>query len=152
MLSKEVKEYIDKSILCWLATSTAEGQPNVSPKEVFTFYGDEHLLVANIASPGTVRNIRENPRVSISFVEIFLQKGFQLKGEAELIKKNAAEFEELSSPLLKITKGKYPFGSIIRIKVNKVKPIVAPSYRLFPDITEELQKQSAYNTYGVKPA
>ncbi len=151
MLSKEVKEYIDKSILCWLATSSADGQPNVSPKEVFTFYGDEHILVANIASPGTVRNIRKNPKVSISFVDVFVQKGFQLKGEAEIIKKTDAEFGELSVPILEITKGKYPFGSIIKIRVNKVKEIIAPGYKLFPDISEEEQIQSAYKTYGVKP-
>ena len=151
MLSEEVKEYIEKSILCWLATSSADGQPNVSPKEVFTFYGDEHILVANIASPGTVRNIRENPKVSVSFVDVFVQKGFQLKGEAEIIKKTDPEFRELSVPILEITKGKYPFGSIIKIRVNKVKEIIAPGYTLFPDITEEQQKQNAYKTYGVKP-
>lgn len=151
MLSELIKEYIDKSVLCWLATSSSDGQPNVSPKEVFTYYGNEYILVANIASPGTVHNIRENPKVSVSFVDVFVQKGFQLKGKAELVSESDLDFDALSVPILKITKGKFPFGPIIRIKVREVKQILAPSYLLFPDITEEQQKQSAYKTYGVKP-
>ena len=38
MLTTEMKKYIDKSVLCWLATSNAENIPNVSPKEIFNYY------------------------------------------------------------------------------------------------------------------
>ena len=69
-LSPEIKECIDKSVLCWLATSSEENIPNVSPKEMFTHYQDEFIIVANIASPQTVKNIKQNPNVCISFIEI----------------------------------------------------------------------------------
>lgn len=151
MLSDEVKEYINKSVLCWLATSSADNQPNVSPKEVFTYFGDEYVIVANIASPGSVRNIHENPWVSISFVDVFVQKGYQLKGEAEIIKRSDPEFESVSKPLLEITNGIYPIASIIKIRIGEIKKIIAPSYKLFPDITEVQNMESAYKTYGVKP-
>lgn len=36
MFTKEVKEYIERSVLCWLATVDAAGHPNVSTKEVFS--------------------------------------------------------------------------------------------------------------------
>lgn len=36
MFSNELLESIDKSVLCWLATASGEGIPNVSPKEMFT--------------------------------------------------------------------------------------------------------------------
>ncbi|MEL6255795.1 MAG: pyridoxamine 5'-phosphate oxidase family protein [Bacteroidota bacterium] len=57
---EEIKDYIDRSVLCWLATSSAENFPNVSPKEIFAFYGSDKIIIANIASPQSIRNIREH--------------------------------------------------------------------------------------------
>jgi len=85
MISKEVKKYIDESVLCWLATSNSQNEPNVSPKEVFTYKDDKTLLIANIASPGTIGNIKENSKVCVSFVDVFVQKGYKLKGNAIII-------------------------------------------------------------------
>ena len=55
MLTTEIKNYIDKSLLCWLATSSLENIPNVSPKEIFTYYKSNNIIVANISSPQTVK-------------------------------------------------------------------------------------------------
>ena len=46
------------SVLCWLATVDDHGMPNVSPKEIFCCHGERELLIANIASPQSVRNIK----------------------------------------------------------------------------------------------
>ena len=35
-------------VLCWLATADADGQPNVSPKEVFAVVDDQPLVIAHI--------------------------------------------------------------------------------------------------------
>lgn len=69
MINSEVKKYIDKSVLCWLATVNGLNEPNVSPKEVFTYVGEHTLLIANIASPNSIKNISENPNVCISFID-----------------------------------------------------------------------------------
>ena len=82
MLTEDIKYYASKSVLCWLATVSAKGQPNVSPKELFVTEHDTHVLIANVASPTSVRNIRENPRVCVSFIDIFVQKGYKLQGIA----------------------------------------------------------------------
>ena len=93
-LTTEIKESISKSVLCWLATVSDKKIPNVSPKEIFNYYGDDKIIVANIASPQTVRNIKQNENVCISFIDILVQKGFQVKGKAIIIEKNNAEFYE----------------------------------------------------------
>ncbi|MCB0658923.1 MAG: pyridoxamine 5'-phosphate oxidase family protein, partial [Saprospiraceae bacterium] len=31
-LTSDVKKYLDRSVLCWLATISPDGSPNVSPK------------------------------------------------------------------------------------------------------------------------
>jgi len=158
MLTKDVLDYANRSILCWLATSSLDHVPNVSPKEIFTTFGEpassenpsrSHILIANIASPQTVRNIKSNPKVCISFIDVLVQKGYQLKGTAELVYKKDPRFEELAAPLLEITQGHYPFASITFVKIEKVKPILAPSYLLFPKRTVEERVASARKAYGV---
>jgi len=42
----------------------------------------EHIAVANIASPGTAKNIEANPKVCLTFVHVFAQKGYKIKGQA----------------------------------------------------------------------
>ena len=147
-LNKELKTSIDKSVLCWLATVSSDQTPNVSPKECFTYYGTSHIIIANIASPQTVRNIQQNNRVCISFIDVLIQKGFQIKGRAEIIQKEHSEFENMHEILSEMTKGKFPIPSITRISIEKVKPIIAPSYILYPETTEEEQIEDAKRTYG----
>ncbi|WP_245949339.1 pyridoxamine 5'-phosphate oxidase family protein [Lutibacter citreus] len=67
MITAEIKRSIDKSVLCWLATSF-ENQPNISPKEVFTTCGENSIIIANIASPKSALNIKK----TIKFVSVLL--------------------------------------------------------------------------------
>ena len=149
MISPEIKASIKNSVLCWLATVSEGGQPNVSPKEVFSDFGDSMVIVANIASPQTVRNIRlHNPRVCISFVDVLVQKGFQLKGTARIVKKADAEFAAMHAVLEPIAGKAFPFSTITVISVEQVKPIISPKYVLYPETTEADQIASARKTYG----
>lgn len=149
MFTQDVLNYIDRSVLCWLATVDAEGYPNVSPKEAFLAYGDAELLIANIASPVSARNIVNNPHVCISFVDVFVQKGYKLKGTATVIEPSHEDFSLVEAPLLAITRGTFPIQSIFKIHVSAIQPIIAPSYWLFPATTEEAQIQSAMKSYGI---
>ncbi|MFK7932485.1 MAG: pyridoxamine 5'-phosphate oxidase family protein [Saprospiraceae bacterium] len=150
MLNTAIKNSIDQCVLCWLATADANGQPNVSPKEMFTYTDDGYLVIANIASPNSIKNIRQQPQVSVSFVDIFVQKGFQLKGTARIIKANEADFAAKAKKLKLMAGELFPFKMLIAIKVDSVKEIVAPRYRLFPNTTEAEQIESAMRTYGVQ--
>ena len=98
-LTKEIKESIDNSVLCWLATVSKEGIPNVSPKEIFNYYDSDSIIIANIASPQTIKNIKQNENVCISFIDILVQKGFQLKGKARIIEKTNSDFLEMEKTL-----------------------------------------------------
>lgn len=151
MINNEVKKYIDKSVLCWLATSDRQNEPNVSPKEIFTYKDDTTVLIANIASQNSINNINDNPNVCVSFVDIFIQKGFKIKGVATLIDKDSDSFKIKVKPLTDLFTDKFPIKTIIEIKVTKVESIQAPSYFLYSDTTEQSQIQSAMRTYKVKP-
>ena len=148
-LTPDIKTSIDQSILCWLATASKENIPNVSPKEIFQYYQSDKIINSNIASPQTVKNIKENKNVCISFIDILVQKGFQIKGSAEIIEEIHPEFVEMEKVLLEMTGGNFPFKTITEITVEKVKPILAPRYLLYPETTEADQIKSAKKTYGL---
>ncbi|MCG8328237.1 MAG: pyridoxamine 5'-phosphate oxidase family protein [Chitinophagales bacterium] len=147
-LDTEIREYINKSVLCWLATASIDNIPNVSPKEIFNHYGANKIIVANIASPQTVKNIRQNKNVCVSFIDILVQKGFQVKGKARIIEKSDSQFSEMEKILIKMTGGGFPFATITEITVEQVKPIIAPKYILYPETTEKEQIESAKKLYG----
>ena len=60
----------------------------MSPKEIFAVFDSEHLVIANIASPTSARNIETNSRVCVSFVDVFVQKGFKVTGLARNVTRN----------------------------------------------------------------
>ncbi len=149
IIDQRIKDFIDRSVLCWLATSNLDGQPNVSPKEMFYHYKDDYIIIPNIASPNTLKNIKANSKVCLSFVDIFLQKGYQLKGNAEIINKSDAEFGNMAEIFEKVLKGKFPYAQIFKIKVESAKEILAPTYMLYPETSEEDQIEAAKRTYGL---
>ena len=150
MIDEAIKTSINESVLCWLATANARGEPNVSPKEMFVSYGDDRLVIANIASPRSVANISENPSVCVSFVDIFKQKGFKLRGSARIVERSDKRFESLLQELHKVGGEAFPVRSIIEIQLDSSEQIVVPSHWLFPETTEHSQIRQAMDAYGVR--
>lgn len=151
MLEKKVLESIQESVLCWLATVNSLGEPNVSPKEMFVAYKEEAILIANIASPVSINNIKVNPKVCLSFIEIFKQKGFKIQGTASIIEQQDETYDKKVALLRHLGGEGFPIKEIIQIQVNSVTPLIAPSYWLYPDkTTESSQVEQSLNTYGVR--
>ena len=63
-LSTEAKKIISEFGPALIATASKEGKPNVSPKGSFRVLDDEHVIFANIASPRTIANLKENPQLT----------------------------------------------------------------------------------------
>jgi predicted pyridoxine 5'-phosphate oxidase superfamily flavin-nucleotide-binding protein len=151
LLTEPICKTARRSVLCWLATVDAEGQPNVSPKEVWAIADEQHVVVAHIASPISARNIAQHPQVCLSFVDVFVQKGFKLVGRAREVRAADPEFFAWAAPLLAIVGQRFAIHSVLVIQVQSVAAIVAPSYRFYPDdTTEASQVASAMRTYNVQ--
>lgn len=152
MLSPEVQNSAAHSVLCWLATVDESGQPNVSPKEIFIAFDTEHLVIANIASPTSVRNIEGNPLVCVSFIDIFVQKGFKVTGTARNVHLQDTEFSRWAPPLMAKAGPRFPIHSVMVVRATAIDPILAPSYRLYStETTEQSQAAAAMLAYGVQP-
>lgn len=139
-------------VLCWLATADLNGHPNVSPKEMFWWEDATTLLIAHLASPVSVANIRANPHVCVSMVDIFVQKGFKYKGTASVIAREDPRFEAKRQFLADRFGDQWPIRAVLEVVVTHTAPILAPSYLFVPGTTEASQIASAMATYGVKPA
>jgi uncharacterized protein len=148
MLTDEIKIYLERSVLCWLATISEDGTPNVSPKEIFLPEGDKYVLIAHVTSPKSVRNIKANKNVCLSFVEVFEQRGFKLNGVARVVEPHDPDYERRVEPLKTIATERFPVQSFIEIEVTKVAKILAPRYKLFPETTPEAQIERAVKTYN----
>ncbi|WLQ16602.1 pyridoxamine 5'-phosphate oxidase family protein [Hahella aquimaris] len=146
----DIQEYANKSVLCWLATSSREGEPNVSPKEIFLALNPATLLIANIASPTSERNIRDNPRVCVSYIDVFEQRGCKIKGKAKVIEPADPEWEDYLAKLKTLAGESFPIKNIFEVSVFKSANLLAPSYLLFPERNVEQQIESAMKAYGVK--
>jgi SAM-dependent methyltransferase len=70
--------------LGFVATVCSDGTPNLSPKGTTTVWDDDHLVFADLASPGTMANLRHNPAVEINVVDPVARTGYRFKGRAEV--------------------------------------------------------------------
>ena len=134
-------------VLLWLATSDSSGEPNVSPKELFLFKGKDRLIVANIASPKTLTNILQNPKVCISGIDIWKQKGMQYKGRAKVISSLNKRFKKIEAEFRPLNQGKFRIQHFIEIQIFQQKEVSAPSYFFYPTTEEEDQIEVSKTTY-----
>ena len=151
-MSDTMRAELERSVLCWLATASADGTPNVSPKEIFAGLGQDMIVIADIASPLSVRNIRANPKVCVSFIDIFRQRGFKASGTARIIAPDERDFARYGAKLIEKAGSDFPIRHVILVSVQQIARVKAPSYLLFPDRTEDERMREAYRTYGVQPA
>lgn len=150
-INDAIKVDLQNSVLCWLASIDDDGTPSVTPKEIFTSYGGEHIVIAVIASSHSVSNVIARPKVCVSFIDVFRQKGFKLTGHATILAPSDADFDSFSVDLRRMAGDDFPIRNVIAVKIDRVSQIWAPSYKLFPERSESERMQSAYETYGVRP-
>ena len=61
ILTAAMKRMLDEQRLGFVATVCPDGTPNLSPKGTTIAWDDDHLIFADIHSPGTVLNLRTTP-------------------------------------------------------------------------------------------
>lgn len=84
-MSDDVKKAIAEIKPALVATAGKNGLPNVSPKGSFRVVDDEHVIFADLRSPRTVNNLKENPMVSVIGLDPATRKGWRLWGKAEIL-------------------------------------------------------------------
>jgi predicted pyridoxine 5'-phosphate oxidase superfamily flavin-nucleotide-binding protein len=70
ILTPDMHNVIQRSMLSFVATVNEDGTPNLSPKASL-YASNDALFFADIASPQTIENLRRNPAISINVVDVF---------------------------------------------------------------------------------
>lgn len=85
ILTDKIKDFVKRQKLSFVATVCADGTPNLSPKGTTIVWDDDHLVFADIYSPGTIKNLMTNPSIEMNMVDVFVRKGYRFKGTATII-------------------------------------------------------------------
>ena len=80
ILTDDMKRVVREQVLGFVATVCSDGTPNLSPKGTLTVWDDDHLVFADLGSPGTMANLRENPAVEVNVVDPITRTGYRFKG------------------------------------------------------------------------
>jgi uncharacterized protein len=129
VLNQHMKQVVDRMRLGFVATVCPDGTPNVSPKGTLCVLDDEHLIFADIRSPGTVANLRANQHIEVNVVDPFSRKGYRFKGLA-VVHEQGTVFEECVAffATRKLSDAPRRIKSIVIISVVSAKPLISPAY------------------------
>ena len=97
-ISAEAKSVIAEIHPGLIATADASGKPNVSAKGTFRVLDDEHVMFADVNSPRTIANLRQNPQVSAIVLDPASRRGCRVWGKAEIIESGPL-FDEVNAGL-----------------------------------------------------
>lgn len=114
-LSEDLKSAIARIKPAIVATANSVGQPNVSIKGSLRVLDDQHLVFADIRSPQTMNNLRENPQISMIGFDPLSGKGWRVWGKVEEILNSGELYEQFCSEYA--SKGKV--SHVAKISVQK---------------------------------
>lgn len=94
ILTDEIKDILRTNI-CYFATSSPDGKPNLVPVGLVEPISDNEVLLSDISFYKTKKNLEQNPLVSIAVTDLPKSLAFQLKGEAKIVPSGAL-FEKVT--------------------------------------------------------
>jgi uncharacterized protein len=128
MITQEIKDFLDLQKLGYVATVSSDGTPNISPKGTIIGWTSETLAFADIRSPDTMNNLKNNSNVEINVIDPLLRKGYLFKGKAQIIQDKSLYDEILNYYRNKGVKS--PITSIVLVDVSDVSNVTSPLYDL----------------------
>jgi len=126
ILTEDMKRVVLEQRLGFAATVCPDGTPNLSPKGTTTVFDDDHLVFADICSPGTITNLQQNPAIEINVVDPEVRKGYRFKGTA-IVFTEGPQFEELVA-FYRQRGTQSPIRSVVLITVERALPLISPAY------------------------
>ncbi len=148
LLTDDMKRVVEEQRLGYIATVCPDGSPNLSPKATMRVWDDDHLVFADIASPGTVANLKQNPAIEINIVDPLIRKGYRFKGTAEILPPGP-QFDAVMEQYNGTGQGNQSrvtslIRSFVMVKVQRALPVISPGY--VGDVTEE-QMRTQWEEY-----
>jgi uncharacterized protein len=150
ILTAEMKHMVATLRLCYVATVTPDGKPNLSPKGSLKVLDDSHLAFADIMSPVTMRNLLANPHIEINMVDPFIRRGYRFKGRCE-VHREGEVFDLVANELWEREGRQYPVNAVVKVAVEHALPVRSPAYVFNKGVKDEDVRKIWLERYGVKP-
>jgi hypothetical protein len=119
---------IEAAHLCFAATVTTEGRPNVSPKGTIRVWDDAHLFFLNITSPGTRANLDHMPWQELNVVEQLSRRCYSFAGPAALHFEGSPVYAEE----VRRVYGDAPLAgaavAVVLLTVERAAPLLSPAH------------------------
>ena len=126
ILTEDMKRVVNQQRLGFVATVCPDGTPNLSPKGTTTVFDDDHLVFADICSPGTVANLRGNPAVEINVVDPIVRKGYRFKGRAAVLT-DGSQCDELVA-FFRARGVAATIRGVVLVRVERAEALISPAY------------------------
>ena len=131
-LDEDMLAVIAAQRLCFAATVTPGGRPNLSPKGTIRVWDDHHLLFCDIASPGTRANLEQNPWIELNVVDTLSRRGYRFLGRG-IVHRDDAVFRDAVARIGREEGAVYPIQAVVLIEVERALPLLSPGYDHVPD-------------------
>src|SRR5690348_18211741 len=117
VLTPDMRAVIRSAHLCFAATVTSEGRPNLSPKGTIRIWDDRHLFFLDIASPGTRANLAVHPWMELNVVDQLSRRGYRFFGQAT-VHANGEIFQKAVRIVVGEEKAAYPVTSVVLLELE----------------------------------
>jgi predicted pyridoxine 5'-phosphate oxidase superfamily flavin-nucleotide-binding protein len=130
ILTDDMKRVVEAE-LGFIATVCPDGTPNLSPKGTTAVWDDDHLVFADIRSPGTVENLRSNPGIEVNVVDQLVRKGYRFKGtgrvhtEGDVFERGVRFYEDRGT-----VRARERIQGIVIVAVERALAVTSPAYDL----------------------
>jgi len=126
ILTSDMQRVVRGQRLGYVATVCPDGTPNLSPKGTITVWDDDHLIFADIRSPGTVRNLQHNQAIEVNVVDPIVRKGYRFKGTGSVLHEGEL-FDEIVAFYRRNGSGS-PIRAVVLVRVDRALPLTSPAY------------------------
>jgi predicted pyridoxine 5'-phosphate oxidase superfamily flavin-nucleotide-binding protein len=128
VLDMGAQRTVEEQRLGFVATVNDDGTPNLSPKGTLAVLDADHLVFANIRSPGTIHNLRQRPAIEINVVDPIGRQGYRFRGTATVVDAGA-ELDRLLS-FYQERGSENAIESVVVIRVERAERVISPAYDL----------------------
>lgn len=127
-LTADMRAVVAAASLCFAATVTPDGKPNLSPKGTVGVWDESHLFFCDIASPGTRANLAANPWIELNLVDQTSRRGYRFFGTATLHRDDEV-YRRATSQIFAKAGQTYAVECVVLVEVLRAAPLTSPGYQ-----------------------
>jgi hypothetical protein len=119
---------IQAAHLCFAATVTEDGRPNVSPKGTIGVWDATHLFFLDLASPHTRANLARQPWLELNVVEQLSRRGYRFSGPATVYPPDTPQYDDGVRRIYRDGPPPSAPSSVVILSVERAGPLLSPAY------------------------